>query len=98
MAVASENSIRGINKRCMAGEDHMPARRGRIGGCGALPRGRSAYAQSRTRAGEPTRSSPHGAAPRSDLLTGSGSRLDIHNINLLATLLVHDQAYGTTST
>ena len=28
---------------------------------------------------------------RSDLLTGSGSRLDIENINLLATLLVHEE-------
>lgn len=31
---------------------------------------------------------------RSDLLTGSGSRLDIENINLLATLLVHAQYSG----
>jgi hypothetical protein len=31
---------------------------------------------------------------RSDLLTDSGSRLDIHNINLLATLLVHAQYQG----
>ena len=31
---------------------------------------------------------------RSDLLTGSGSRLDIQNINLLATLLVHAQYPG----
>jgi hypothetical protein len=31
---------------------------------------------------------------RSDLLTGSGSRLDIENINLLATLLVHSQYEG----
>ncbi len=31
---------------------------------------------------------------RSDLLTGSGSRLDIQNINLLATLLVHAQYKG----
>src|SRR6516225_3286500 len=31
---------------------------------------------------------------RSDLLTGSGSRLDIQNINLLATLLVHGQYQG----
>ena len=31
---------------------------------------------------------------RSDLLTGSGSRLDIENINLLATLLVHAQYEG----
>jgi hypothetical protein len=31
---------------------------------------------------------------RSDLLTGSGSRLDIPNINLLATLLVHAQYDG----
>jgi hypothetical protein len=31
---------------------------------------------------------------RSDLLTGSGSRLDIQNINLLATLLVHAQHQG----
>jgi hypothetical protein len=31
---------------------------------------------------------------RSDLLTGSGSRLDIQNINLLATLLVHAQYEG----
>jgi hypothetical protein len=31
---------------------------------------------------------------RSDLLTGSGSRLDIQNINLLATLLVHAQYRG----
>jgi hypothetical protein len=31
---------------------------------------------------------------RSDLLTGSGSRLDIENINLLATLLVHAQYQG----
>jgi hypothetical protein len=31
---------------------------------------------------------------RSDLLTGSGSRLDIQNINLLATLLVHTQYQG----
>jgi hypothetical protein len=31
---------------------------------------------------------------RSDLLTGSGSRLDIENINLLATLLVHAQYLG----
>jgi hypothetical protein len=31
---------------------------------------------------------------RSDLLTGSGSRLDIENINLLATLLVHAQYRG----
>ena len=31
---------------------------------------------------------------RSDLLTGSGSRLDIENINLLATLLVHAQYKG----
>ena len=31
---------------------------------------------------------------RSDLLTGSGSRLDIQNINLLATLLVHAQYQG----
>jgi ferric iron reductase protein FhuF len=31
---------------------------------------------------------------RSDLLTGSGSRLDIENINLLATLLVHAQHQG----
>ena len=34
---------------------------------------------------------------RSDLLTGSGSRLDIKNINLLATLLVHAQ-YKVTGT
>ena len=31
---------------------------------------------------------------RSDLLTGSGSRLDIENINLLATLLVHAEYRG----
>jgi hypothetical protein len=31
---------------------------------------------------------------RSDLLTGSGSRLDIQNINSLATLLVHAQYQG----
>jgi hypothetical protein len=31
---------------------------------------------------------------RTDLLTGSGSRLDIQNINLLATLLVHAQYQG----
>ena len=31
---------------------------------------------------------------RSDLLTGSGSRLDIENVNLLATLLVHAQYKG----
>jgi hypothetical protein len=31
---------------------------------------------------------------RSDLLIGSGSRLDIQNINLLATLLVHAQYRG----
>src|SRR5437870_1053713 len=31
---------------------------------------------------------------RSDLLTGSGSRLDIENINLLATLLVHAEHQG----
>ena len=31
---------------------------------------------------------------RSDLLTGSGSRLDIQNINLLATFLVHAQYQG----
>jgi hypothetical protein len=31
---------------------------------------------------------------RNDLLTGSGSRLDIQNINLLATLLVHAQYQG----
>jgi hypothetical protein len=31
---------------------------------------------------------------RSDLLTGSGSRLDIENINLLATLFVHAQYQG----
>jgi hypothetical protein len=31
---------------------------------------------------------------RSDLLAGSGSRLDIQNINLLATLLVHAQYQG----
>ena len=31
---------------------------------------------------------------RTDLLTGSGSRLDIENINLLATLLVHVQRKG----
>jgi hypothetical protein len=31
---------------------------------------------------------------RTDLLTGSGSRLDIQNINLLATLLVHGQYQG----
>ena len=31
---------------------------------------------------------------RSDLLMGSGSRLDIENINLLATLLVHTQYQG----
>jgi hypothetical protein len=31
---------------------------------------------------------------RSDLLTGSGSRLDIENINLLATLLVHAEYQG----
>jgi len=31
---------------------------------------------------------------RSDLLTGSGSRLDIQNVNLLATLLVHAQYQG----
>jgi len=31
---------------------------------------------------------------RSDLLTGSGSRLDIQNINLLATLFVHAQYQG----
>src|SRR5207244_11829831 len=31
---------------------------------------------------------------RSDLLTGTGSRLDIQNINLLATLLVHAQYKG----
>jgi hypothetical protein len=31
---------------------------------------------------------------RSDLLTGSGSRLDIENINLLATLLAHSQYEG----
>ena len=30
----------------------------------------------------------------SDLLTGSGSRLDIENINLLATLLVHAEHQG----
>jgi len=35
---------------------------------------------------------------RSDLLTGSGSRLDIENINLLATLLVHAQYEGYWST
>lgn len=31
---------------------------------------------------------------RSDLLTGSGSRLDIQNINILATLLVHAEYQG----
>ena len=31
---------------------------------------------------------------RTDLLTGSGSRLDIQNINLLATLLIHAQYQG----
>src|SRR4051794_37385039 len=31
---------------------------------------------------------------RSDLLAGSASRLDIQNINLLATLLVHSQYEG----
>ena len=31
---------------------------------------------------------------RTDLLTGSGSRLDIQNINLLSTLLVHAQYQG----
>jgi hypothetical protein len=31
---------------------------------------------------------------RSDLLTGNGSRLDIENINLLATLLIHAQHQG----
>src|SRR5262245_47113699 len=31
---------------------------------------------------------------RSDVLTGSGSRLDIENVNLLATLLVHVQYQG----
>jgi hypothetical protein len=31
---------------------------------------------------------------RTDLLTGSGSRLDVQNINLLATLLVHAQYQG----
>jgi len=31
---------------------------------------------------------------RSDLLTGSGSRLDIQNVKLLATLLVHAQYQG----
>ena len=31
---------------------------------------------------------------RTDLLTGSGSRLDIQNINLLSTLLVHAQYRG----
>jgi len=31
---------------------------------------------------------------RSDLLTGSGSRLDIENINLLATLLIHAEHQG----
>ena len=31
---------------------------------------------------------------RSDLLTGNGSRLDIENINLLATLLVHAEHKG----
>jgi hypothetical protein len=31
---------------------------------------------------------------RSDLLTGNGSRLDIENINLLATLLVHAEHQG----
>lgn len=31
---------------------------------------------------------------RSDLLSGSGSRLDIENINLLATLLTHAQYHG----
>ena len=31
---------------------------------------------------------------RSDLLTGSGSRFDIQNINLLSTLLVHAQYQG----
>jgi len=31
---------------------------------------------------------------RSDLLTGNGSRLDIENINLLATLLVHAKHKG----
>ena len=34
------------------------------------------------------------ASGRTDLLTGSGSRLDIENINLLATLLVHAQYQG----
>ena len=31
---------------------------------------------------------------RTDLLMGSGSRLDIQNINLLATLLIHAQYHG----
>src|SRR4029079_10031717 len=31
---------------------------------------------------------------RSDLLTGSGSRLDIQNINILVTLLVHAEYQG----
>jgi hypothetical protein len=31
---------------------------------------------------------------RSDLLTGSGSRLDIENINLVATLLIHAEHQG----
>jgi hypothetical protein len=31
---------------------------------------------------------------RSDLLTGNGSRLDIENINLLATLLIHAEHQG----
>jgi len=31
---------------------------------------------------------------RTDLLTGNGSRLDIDNINLLATLLIHAEHHG----
>lgn len=31
---------------------------------------------------------------RSDLLTGSGSKLDIENVNLLATLLIHAEYHG----
>ena len=36
----------------------------------------------------------HSKTAAADLLTGSGSRLDIQNINLLATLLVHAQYQG----
>src|SRR5262249_45909234 len=43
---------------------------------------------------QPAESVSRGLTADSDLLTGSGSRLDIQNINLLATLLVHAQYQG----